>query len=375
MKIFIVGTGTIGKPLIRLFLRMRKALDFEEIIYHKNTPELKCRGMLKYFYEEGAKLAVYSEKVEGFREILNHEPSCGFAPDYTFEEALERADLIIDCTDKGLARKFKEKHFRHLKNKLGFMAQGSENGFGKPYAYGINDFPLEPGEEKYIQIVSCNTHQILCVLNTLAFDPDHACACHFDNLEWARFYLARRDSDISQENGKIGVEVGEPVDFRYGSHQAVDAIRVLQTIDKERAGRLDIHAVADTFNNPFMHVVNFHIKLREKINVKEAERRFRANPLTAVTYEMTNNQVFGIGRDLGHFGRFLNHTIVCLPSLQIINGVNGSGHEIIGRCFTPQDGNPLLSSMAAALWFRDPSTYQQKIKENFFKLPFIFDEV
>ncbi len=375
MKILIVGTGTIGKPLIRLFLRMRKALDFEEIIYHKNAPELKARGMLTYFHQEGAKLAVYADKMDGFKAILNHAPSCGFDPDYTFEEALERADLIIDCTDKGLARRFKETHYRHLKNKLGFIAQGSETNFGKPYAFGINDFPLEPGEEKYVQVVSCNGHQILVVLKTLAFDPEQTYACNFDNLEWGRFYLARRDSDISQEDGKVGVVVGEPTDLRYGVHQAADTIRVLQTIHLKKANRLDIHAIADIFNNPFMHVVNFHLKLREQINVKEAERRFRANPLTAVTYEKTNNQVFGIGRDLGHFGRFLNQTIVCLPSLEIINGFDGFGHEIVGRCFTPQEGNALLSSMAAALWFRDPSTYQQKIKENFFKLPFIFDEV
>ena len=369
MKILIVGTGTIGKPLIRLFLRVREVLNFEEIIYHKNSPELKCRGMLEYFHEEGAKLAVYHEKMDDFKNLLYTR---GFGPDYSMEEALERADLIIDCTDKGTARELKERYYQTLQNKLGFIAQGSENGFGKPYAFGINDKALIPGEDKFIQVVSCNTHQILCLLKTIALDPDNTGQLDLNNLIQARFYLARRDSDISQVDGKIGVVIGLPVHSSYGSHQAEDAIRVLETIDRNVTLNLDnIHAVADTYNNPFMHVVNFQIRLMEHISKKEIEQRFRLNPLTAVTYEMTNNQVFAIGRDLGHFGRFLNHTIVCLPSLQVID----NGREVIGRCFTPQDGNPLLSSMAAALWLRDPSSYQQKIKENFFKLPFIFDEV
>lgn len=367
MKILIVGTGTIGKPLIRLFLRVREQLDFEEIIYLKNSSDLKSRGMLEYFHHEGASLAVYEERMSEFRKLLANR---GFEPDYTFENALTRADLIIDCTDKGIAKKLKEKYYQQLTKKLGFIAQGSETGFGQPYAFGVNDFPLKHGEEKFIQVVSCNTHQILSILKTIALDPDNASACYWDNLLQARFYLARRDSDISQEDGKIGVVVSEPAHDRYGSHQAVDAVRVLKTIDPQRAQRLDIHAVADTYNNPFMHVISFNLRLSEKINAQEIEKRFRANPLTAVTYHMTNNQVFGNGRDLGHFGRFLNHTIVCLPCIQVLNG-----QEVIGRCFTPQDGNPLLSSMAAALWFRDPATYRQKIEENFFKLPFIFDEV
>lgn len=369
MKILIIGTGTIGKPLIRLFLRMRKQLDFEEIIYHKNTPDLKSRGMLKYFHQEGAKLAVYEEKVGEFRELLSDS---GFGPDYTLEGALAKADLIIDCTEKKVALELKDKYYWQLSRKLGFIAQGSVNHFGKPYAFGINDQALDKNSDKFIQVVSCNTHQILCLLKTLAFDPFNHGEFDFGNLVRARFYLARRDSDISQEDGKVGVVVGKPAHHTYGSHQAEDAVRVLLTIRPGIVPNLaDIHAVADTFNNPFMHVVNFEIKLLEAIDPKQVENRFRFNPLTAVTYNTTNNEVFGIGRDLGHFGRFLNHTIVCLPSLQVV----GNGHEVIGRCFTPQDGNPLLSSMAAALWFRDPSTYQQKIRENFFKLPFIFDEV
>ena len=47
-------------------------------------------------------------------------------------------------------------------------------------------------------------------------------------------------------------------------------------------------------------------------------------------------------------------------------------HEVVGFCFTPQDGNALISSVAAACWFVYPESYEQKLhclKDS------IFDEV
>ncbi|MBI2058031.1 MAG: hypothetical protein HYT63_03590 [Candidatus Yanofskybacteria bacterium] len=367
MKILVVGTGTIGSPLIRLFLVTRKNLGFDEVIFHKNKPEQKCRGRLELLLREGAKLAVYQERVDEFKELLS---PTGLAPSHTFTQALNQADVIVDCTDKGIARRLKEQYYQHLAGKFGFIAQGSETGFGKPLAFGINDQALIPETDKFIQVVSCNTHQVLCLLKTLAFNPasNGIEEWNFDNLVRARFYLARRASDISQSESTIGAETSKPSDPKYGSHQGADAARVLATVTEKE---FDIHTVADTFNNSYMHVVNFEVTLREKVDKEEVERRFRKNPLTAVTYEMTNNQVFSTGRDHGHYGRILNQTVVCLPTIQVIN----NGHEIHGRCFTPQDGNALLSSVAAALWLKYPKSYKDLLTGHFFKPPFLFDEV
>ena len=56
-------------------------------------------------------------------------------------------------------------------NVKGFLAQGSEHGFGKKYARGINDSALM-SEDKFIQIVSCNTHNISSITNTIGISPD-----------------------------------------------------------------------------------------------------------------------------------------------------------------------------------------------------------
>jgi glyceraldehyde-3-phosphate dehydrogenase (NAD(P)) len=42
------------------------------------------------------------------------------------------------------------------------------------------------------------------------------------------------------------------------------------------------------------------------------------------------------------------------------------------RCFTPQDGNSLLSSVAAAAWLLDPHTYDERLAS---LTPYLFKEV
>lgn len=365
-SILIVGTGTIGKPLIRLALEIKRSLGVEEVIFHKHLPEVKARGMLADFLRRGAKLAVDEDRRKDFSALLD---PVGFGPSYTLPAAIQKADVIIDCTSKGIARKFKEEHYKKfLQPGKGFVAQGSEKGFGKPYAFDINDRALDPERDKFLQVVSCNTHQILCLLKTLVFDPENTGQPDFRNLIRARFYLARRAGDISQEESTIGIEVGEPAHPHHGSHQAEDAMNVLRTLTDQE---MDIHSAADTVNNPFMHTVYFSILVGERITGEEAERRFRKNPLTAVTYQKTNNQVFSEGRDRGDSGRILNQTVICLPSLEVLSG----GHEIVGRCFTPQDGNALLSSVAATLWLIDPASYKKRVANIFFKPPYLFEEV
>ena len=56
-----------------------------------------------------------------------------------------------------------------------------------------------------------------------------------------------------------------------------------------------------------------------------------------------SSTIFSFGRDHGYFGRLLNQTVVPVPTLAVRDG-----REISGFCFTPQDGNSLLSSLAAA---------------------------
>ena len=59
--------------------------------------------------------------------------------------------------------------------------------------------------------------------------------------------------------------------------------------------------------------------------------------------------VVRVGRDHGYYGRILSQTVLVRPTIAVRNG-----REVYGFCFTPQDGNSLLSSIAATLWHIDP---------------------
>ncbi len=69
----------------------------------------------------------------------------------------------------------------------------------------------------------------------------------------------------------------------------------------------------------------------------------------AVTDKQYANLIFSFGRDHGYYGRILSQAVVVLPTLLVRRR-----REITGFCFTPQDGNSLLSSIAAALWLIEP---------------------
>ena len=144
--VHIVGTGTIGDFLFGLFTDFSRHLEIDELTFHKRTPMMTEKAKVQHLISRGAKLAVDDDKVADF-EALGHKVS------YTAMEALERASVVIDCTPAGNENK---KVYETIKGPKGYLAQGSEFGFGKMYALGINDEALEVGKDRFIQIVSCN---------------------------------------------------------------------------------------------------------------------------------------------------------------------------------------------------------------------------
>jgi glyceraldehyde-3-phosphate dehydrogenase (NAD(P)) len=98
-----------------------------------------------------------------------------------------------------------------------------------------------------------------------------------------------------------------------------------------------------------MHSLWFNLDLDRDTTLEEVSRRLRENARVAITDKKAANLIFSFGRDHGYYGRILSQTVVVLPTLIVRNR-----REVYGFCFTPQDGNSLLSSIAAALWLVDP---------------------
>lgn len=338
--VHIVGTGTIGEPLIGLLSDYRDSLGIDEVTFHKYTPLKEDRSKVHDLMRRGARLAVMDERRDGFSEL-------GIKAELETEEAIKRANVIIDCTPKGFGHQNKSKYYHKFTDHKGFLAQGSEDGFGKKYARGINDSALVKGEDNFLQIVSCNTHNVSCITNTLGLKGYDQ-----DNLLEGRYVCVRRATDISQHSSIPSPQVNEHKYKKYGSHHAKDAVDLFRTLDLD----LNLFSSAMKIPSQYMHVLWFNLKVKEPTSLNEVMDKLNANPLVALTTKDMTGTVFSFGRDHGHFGRILNETVVVEQTLSVKDN-----HEITGFCFTPQDGNSLLSSIAATEWFLYPDEYEHRI--------------
>ena len=330
--VHVVGTGTIGEPLIGLFTDFRDKLGIDEVTFHKRTPLPSDRAKINHLMARGARLAADPERVDEF-ERLGHKVS------YTVQEALERATVVMDCTPAG--NQNKEECYLGLTGPRGFIAQGSEFGFGKPYARGVNDEALSPEEDRFLQVVSCNTHNITTLIRTIC-DEGNGDFC----LQRAIFVCMRRANDVTQSDSYIPApQVGKHDDEEHGTHHARDAHHLFKTLGKD----LDLFSSAVKLNTQYMHSMWFHMVMSRDTTREEVLQRLDGNPRVAMTDKRHANLIFSFGRDHGYYGRILSQTVLVRPTVAVRNG-----REVYGFCFTPQDGNSLLSSVAATLWQIDP---------------------
>lgn len=339
--VHVIGTGTIGEPLIGLLCDYQDQLGIDEITFHKNSALKHDRSKVIDLLKRGARLAVDQEKISDFKKLK-------IDSDLETEDAIQRASVVIDCTPKGIGHDNKAKYYQKFSESVkGFLAQGSENGFGKKYARGVNDSILN-SDDKFIQIVSCNTHNISCITNTIALNSN------IDNLESGNFLCVRRANDLSQEDSFIpSPKVGIHDDDKYGTHHARDSASLFSTLGLD----LNLFSSAMKVNSQYMHILWFKLELKESINMDDLKNRLVSNPLVAMTTKDMTSSVFSFGRDHGHYGRILNQTVIVEQSLHLRNG-----NEVFGFCFTPQDGNSILSSIAATEWFLYPHSYEDKIQ-------------
>lgn len=348
--VHVVGTGTIGEPLIGLLADHRAEFGIDEVTFHKRTPLVTERSKVEDLVRRGANLVVDEDKRATFEQL-------GHRPKYEHPEAIERATVVIDCTPVG--NDMKKTIYERAKGPRGFMAQGSEYGFGKMFARGINDEALDAAEDRFLHIVSCNTHNIAVITKTLAMDPDGT-----SHLVDGQFVCIRRANDISQDSGFVpSPTVERHKDERFGTHHARDAHGLFATLGYD----VNLHSSAMKLNTQYMHAIHFRLLLDREMTTDEAVERLVENRRVAITYKRSANQVFSFGRDHGYYGRLLNQTVVPVETLAVRNG-----NELVGFCFTPQDGNPLLSTISATLWYLDPDRVEERLDV---LRPYLFQEV
>lgn len=330
-SVLVVGTGTIGEPLIGLIADYKSYLGVDTLYFNKRTARVVDRPLVKDLQRRGAVLVTAPEDMQSFRDI-------GLDPLCSFEEALIEADVVIDCTPTGTGQQNKERLYSpNLDNTLGFIAQGSEASFGTIYVQGINDHIMEDPKTRFVQVASCNTHNMAALIKCLAFKGEEP------SLKTARFVLMRRSNDVSQvKNFVPAPKVSAYVHPHFGTHHATDVNRLYKTNGHD----LDVFSSAVSIPTQYMHAMQFNLSLTENTSNEEVKQKLIDDPHFAVTYKMAQNLVFSFGRDHGFYGRILNQGVAILPSIHVRHET-----EVYGYAFTPQDGNALLSSVRAMCAF------------------------
>ena len=322
-NVLVIGTGTIGEPLIGLLAEHKESLGLDNVIFFKRTPLSEERGKVEALIRKGAKIVSTSDTLSEFHQL-------GFQETTDVEEAYADSDVIIDCTPSGNDNW--DKVYSSLDQSKRFMAQGSEHGFGSFFAWGINNEILNEDSNKFL-IASCNTHNIASIVKSFALDEER-------ELVEGKFVCLRRANDVSQNDSfSPSPTITKHTNQAFGTHHARDVYELFAQEGKE----LNLFSSAIKLPTQYMHTLWFSLNFSNPIHQKEIEENLKNSDFLMATEKMSSNKVFSFGRDHGYHGRLLSHGVVAEHSLHV------KENTLTGYCFTPQDGNALLSSVAATV--------------------------
>ena len=68
-SVLVIGTGTIGEPLIGLLCNFKAQLGIDEVMFHKRTPLMTDRSKVQNLLRRGARLVTDKDRVAGFEKI------------------------------------------------------------------------------------------------------------------------------------------------------------------------------------------------------------------------------------------------------------------------------------------------------------------
>ena len=67
--VHVIGTGTIGEPLIGILCDYKEDLGLDEITFHKNTPLTTDRSKVRSLINRGARLSTDRDKFDRFNAL------------------------------------------------------------------------------------------------------------------------------------------------------------------------------------------------------------------------------------------------------------------------------------------------------------------
>ncbi len=325
MKVLVNGVGNIGTTLLNLLVEFRELLEIDEIYAHKNLPQEWGAADLEILKNKGVKFC------------FSHP---AFSSERQYSAVLSDVDYVFECRESGLGLAAKEEYLSHP-NVRGVSAQGSEKNFGTPFMAGVNESQIL--SEKFVQIVSCNTHGTAAILKLFGGDD-------LNNLVSADIVCVRRSEDISHHKRLTGANViARHLDPGHGTHHGVDVFDLYETLG------LSPNLVTSDITTPsqLLHSIRFNLQLRKPVSLSE---KLSQSSCLAATQKFDTAQVFELGRRYGFQGRLFSHAILVTNNLLINDNV------VRGWAMVPQEGNTLISTLAAFLWQTEASSREEKLE-------------
>lgn len=381
--VLIIGTGTIGYELIR---RLAWAaaysghayFDWEEVIFHKHQPLQANVPRVKDLLKQGngvtkVSLCVDGDKVDNFRAL-------DLSPAYTLEEALEKADLVIDATGTAIVSKLRyEKYVGKF-----FVSQGSDyrkdQKFGALLVGGINEksvqFRMSQGERFFV-VGSCNVHALGAGLRLIVNIFRSPMALKDIIIEAT---IVRRSDDLNKKKIATSFSFSAPdpqyqAEGTYHAYNILEASRSVVDLDG-----LDLRTRIGKLMDPYMHGIFWRVEVPrvgwtdqwfdtgfKKVFIEQ----LRSDLWCALTWESQANVIFADLRQRRgprveswlEPDRGFMHTVVYLPSLQVIKKRDRVIVEF--QTFTPQDANVIWTNLEIAAMV---CTGQDFDKEEFLNL-------
>ncbi len=316
MKILVNGIGNIGTTVLNILCEYKKELDIQHIYALKNTQ-----------ISEWNKVNLEILKKKGVIICAKNNPELE-----RLDNVINTIDYIFDCNSNSFGLKNK-KWYNNLSNLKGCSAQGSEKGFGIPFMSGINDEKIK--NQKFAQIVSCNTHSLSSLLATFSNN-------NFNDIIESDFVIVRRSEDIGNHQRLVTANVvSRHLDSYIGTHHAIDVKDLLSTKNIE----VNIQSSDITTPSQLMHTVRFNILLKKKIISEKIVLSISQNSYISTTSKFDSNVIFELGRRYSPYGRLFSHVIINDNNLLI----DTKNNRLKGWAFIPQEGNTILSTIHAFL--------------------------
>lgn len=337
MKVLVNGIGNIGQTVLSILCDYKSELQISEIYALKNTAIAAWNQV---------EIDLLAQK--GIIICARNNPAY-----QALDAVIAEIDYIFDCNANSFGMKNKD-WYVSLKNLKGCSTQGSEKGFGVPFMSGINNTSIE--NEKFIQIVSCNTHALSSIITTFSNSD-------LSNFIEGDFVIVRRSEDLGNSERLVGANVlSRHLNNEIGTHHAIDVKDLFHTKNIE----LDIQSSDITTPSQLMHSVRFNLKFDTMPSQDEILKRIEENKCVSSSTKFDSNIIFELGRRYSQYGRLFSHAIINSNNLLF----DAQKARIKGWAFIPQEGNTVISTIHAYLIqmnVKDKENIIEKLKSEMIK--------